>query len=92
MKIPLDEVNIASALVLRLKLMAGLDISEKRMPQDGRFHIEIKGHKIDIRMSTMPIYHGESVVMRLLDQSAGLLTLNETGMPDHILQRIQKTD
>ncbi|MDO6610580.1 ATPase, T2SS/T4P/T4SS family [Shewanella sp. 1_MG-2023] len=86
----LDEVNIASALVLRLKLMAGLDISEKRMPQDGRFHIEIKGHKIDIRMSTMPIYHGESVVMRLLDQSAGLLTLNETGMPDHILQRIRK--
>ncbi|WP_144212308.1 GspE/PulE family protein [Shewanella donghaensis] len=86
----LDEVNIASALVLRLKLMAGLDISEKRMPQDGRFHIEVKGHKIDIRMSTMPIYHGESVVMRLLDQSAGLLTLNETGMPNHILERIRK--
>lgn len=86
----LNEVNIASALVLRLKLMAGLDISEKRLPQDGRFHIEIKGHHIDVRMSTMPIYHGESVVMRLLDQSAGLLTLNETGMPPHILARIRK--
>ncbi|MCE9685919.1 Flp pilus assembly complex ATPase component TadA [Shewanella sp. AS16] len=86
----LPEVNIAAALVLRLKLMAGLDISEKRLPQDGRFHMEIKGHKIDVRMSTMPIYHGESVVMRLLDQSAGLLTLNETGMPPQILARIRK--
>lgn len=85
----LNEVNIASALVLRLKLMAGLDISEKRLPQDGRFRIEVKGHKIDIRMSTMPIYHGESVVMRLLDQSAGLLTLNETGMPANILARVK---
>ncbi|MGL4474741.1 MAG: GspE/PulE family protein [Shewanella sp.] len=86
----LNEVNIAAALVLRLKLMAGLDISEKRLPQDGRFRMEIKGHKIDVRMSTMPIYHGESVVMRLLDQSAGLLTLNETGMPPAILARVRK--
>ncbi|QQX79720.1 Flp pilus assembly complex ATPase component TadA [Shewanella sp. KX20019] len=86
----LPEVNIAAALVLRLKLMAGLDISEKRLPQDGRFHMEIKGHKIDVRMSTMPIYHGESVVMRLLDQSAGLLTLNETGMPAEMLARIRR--
>ncbi|QFU24650.1 Flp pilus assembly complex ATPase component TadA [Shewanella eurypsychrophilus] len=86
----LPEASIAAALVLRLKLMAGLDISEKRLPQDGRFHMEIKGHKIDVRMSTMPIYHGESVVMRLLDQSAGLLTLNETGMPPEILARIRK--
>ncbi|WP_028775058.1 GspE/PulE family protein [Shewanella waksmanii] len=86
----LPEANIAAALVLRLKLMAGLDISEKRLPQDGRFHMEIKGHKIDVRMSTMPIYHGESVVMRLLDQSAGLLTLDETGMPADILARVRK--
>ncbi|MCL1050063.1 Flp pilus assembly complex ATPase component TadA [Shewanella abyssi] len=86
----LPEVNIAAALVLRLKLMAGLDISEKRLPQDGRFHMEIKGHKIDVRMSTMPIYHGESVVMRLLDQSAGLLTLNQTGMPAAMLARIRR--
>lgn len=86
----LNEVNISSALVLRLKLMAGLDISEKRLPQDGRFHMEIKGHKIDVRMSTMPIYHGESVVMRLLDQTSGLRTLDETGMPPHIVARIRK--
>ncbi len=86
----LPEANIAAALVLRLKLMAGLDISEKRLPQDGRFHMEVKGHQIDVRMSTMPIYHGESVVMRLLDQSAGLLTLNETGMPPKLLERIRR--
>ncbi|QSX35551.1 type II/IV secretion system protein [Shewanella avicenniae] len=86
----LKEVNIASALVLRLKLMAGLDISEKRLPQDGRFHIDVKGHPIDVRMSTMPIYHGESVVMRLLDQSAGLLTLEQTGMPNSLLMRIRQ--
>ena len=86
----LNEANISAALVLRIKLMAGLDISEKRLPQDGRFHIEIRGHKIDVRMSTMPIYHGESVVMRLLDQSAGLLTLDETGMPAHMLEKVRR--
>ncbi|MFQ6371859.1 GspE/PulE family protein [Shewanella sp. YIC-542] len=86
----LKEVNIASALVLRLKLMAGLDISEKRLPQDGRFHMNVKGHQIDVRMSTMPISFGESVVMRLLDQSAGLLTLNETGMPAAMLARVRR--
>ena len=86
----LNEVNIAPALVLRLKLVAGLDISEKRLPQDGRFHIKVKGHEIDVRVSTMPIQHGESVVMRLLDQSAGLLSLEATGMPPHILMKVRK--
>ena len=86
----LNEVNIAPALVLRLKLMAGLDISEKRIPQDGRFHMRVKGHEIDVRISTMPIQDGESVVMRLLDQSAGLLSLSATGMPQHILNKVRK--
>ncbi|MGB2742175.1 MAG: ATPase, T2SS/T4P/T4SS family [Cognaticolwellia sp.] len=85
----LKENKIASAMVLRLKLMAGLDISEKRLPQDGRFNLQIKSHSIDVRMSTMPIQHGESVVMRLLDQSAGLLSLDETGMPEHFVKRIR---
>jgi MSHA biogenesis protein MshE len=83
----LNEVQIAAALVLRLKLMSGLDISEKRLPQDGRFHIRARGHEIDVRLSTMPVQYGESVVMRLLDQSAGLLGLNQTGMPDDIALR-----
>ncbi|GLS82341.1 GspE/PulE family protein [Paraferrimonas haliotis] len=86
----LPEVKIASALVLRLKLMAGLDISEKRLPQDGRFHIEVNKHKIDVRLSTMPVSHGESVVMRLLDQSVGLLTLEETGMPTDMIARLRR--
>ncbi|MBW8189440.1 GspE/PulE family protein [Neiella marina] len=85
----IDQANIASALVLRLKLIAGLDISEKRLPQDGRFHINVRKHSIDVRISTMPVQNGESVVMRLLDQSAGLLSMNETGMPEHILRRFR---
>jgi MSHA biogenesis protein MshE len=86
----IQEKNIASALVLRLKLMSGLDISEKRLPQDGRTSVRIKGHTIDVRVSTMPSQAGESVVMRLLDQSAGLLTLDQTGMPNNLLARFRR--
>ena len=85
----LNETNIASALVLRLKLMANLDISEKRLPQDGRFNIRAKGQSVDIRMSTMPVQYGESVVMRLLNQSSGVRKLEESGIPDDILQRLR---
>ncbi len=86
----LDEARIAPALVLRLKIMAGLDISEKRLPQDGRFHIRVGDHMVDVRMSTMPVAHGESVVMRLLDQSKGLLGLSSMGMPEDIKHRFEK--
>lgn len=85
----LNEVNIASALVLRLKLMANLDISEKRLPQDGRFNIKAKGQSVDIRMSTMPVQYGESVVMRLLNQSSGLRGLEESGLPPELLTRLR---
>ena len=86
----LNETSVSSALVLRLKLMSGLDISEKRLPQDGRFNVKVRGHSVDVRVSTMPVQHGESVVMRLLDQSAGILSLEEIGMPDAILQRFRR--
>lgn len=86
----MDEIRIAPALVLRLKLMAGLDISEKRLPQDGRFSLKIKEHNIDVRLSTMPVQYGESVVMRLLDQTGGTLDLNLLGMPKTMLERFQK--
>jgi MSHA biogenesis protein MshE len=86
----LNEVNIAQALVLRLKLMANLDISEKRLPQDGRFNIRTRGQSVDIRMSTMPVQHGESVVMRLLNQSAGVRKLEESGLPEDLLLRLRK--
>ena len=85
----LNQVKIATALVLRLKLMSGLDISEKRIPQDGRFNIKVKGHTLDVRVSTMPVANGEAVVMRLLDQSAGLLTLDQTGMPDAMAEKFR---
>ncbi|MBB5322264.1 GspE/PulE family protein [Marinobacter oulmenensis] len=86
----MKEKRVNSALVLRLKLMAGLNISEKRLPQDGRFNIRVKGRSIDVRVSTMPVQHGESVVMRLLDQSQGTLDLDGTGMPPELLERFRK--
>lgn len=86
----MNEARIASALVQRLKLMADLNISEKRLPQDGRFQIKVKDHQIDVRLSTMPVSAGEVVVMRLLDQSAGILNLTQLGMPDQISTNIRK--
>ena len=84
------ELKIAPSLALRLKLMAGLDISEKRLPQDGRFAIRVRNNKIDVRMSTMPTQHGESVVMRLLNQSGNTLSLDALGMPPDMVNKLRK--
>jgi MSHA biogenesis protein MshE len=84
------DTKIASALALRLKLMSGLDISEKRLPQDGRFAIKVRGNMIDVRISTMPTQYGESVVMRLLNQNTGLLGLDRLNMPAHTLERLRQ--
>ena len=81
--------KIATALVLRLKLMSGLDISEKRLPQDGRFAIQLRGKPVDVRISTMPTQFGESVVMRLLVQNAGLMDLARLHMPPRVLERFR---
>jgi len=81
--------KISMALVLRLKLTSGLDISEKRLPQDGRFNIKMRNSSVDVRISTMPTQHGESVVMRLLSQSTGLLSLDHMGMPETVLERLR---
>ena len=83
--------KIASALALRLKLMAGLDISEKRLPQDGRFAIKVRNTMVDVRMSTMPTQYGESVVMRLLNQNTGLLGLDRLNMPARVLDRLRRS-
>ena len=85
----MKERRIAPALVLRLKLMSGLDISEKRLPQDGRFNIRVKNRSIDVRLSTMPVQHGESVVIRLLDQSENHRSLDNIGMPAKMLNRFR---
>ncbi|HEU4647143.1 MAG TPA: ATPase, T2SS/T4P/T4SS family [Burkholderiales bacterium] len=82
--------KIAPALALRLKLMAGLDISEKRLPQDGRLNVIARDQKIDVRMSTMPTQYGESVVLRLLNRKATLQTLDRLGMPEDMLQRFRE--
>ncbi|PAV27311.1 MSHA biogenesis protein MshE [Tamilnaduibacter salinus] len=86
----MKEKRINAAVVLRLKLMAGLNISEKRLPQDGRFNVRVRGRSIDVRVSTMPVQHGESVVMRLLDQSQGTLDLDTLGMPADLLSRFRR--
>ncbi|MGD9841664.1 MAG: GspE/PulE family protein [Steroidobacteraceae bacterium] len=85
----IDGARVASALVTRLKLMSGLDISEKRLPQDGRFSVKVGDKSIDVRLSTMPTQHGESVVMRLLDQSADLMKLEQLGMSGTMLSRFR---
>lgn len=86
----MNEKRIASALVVRLKLMSGMDISEKRLPQDGRFNLKVKHHNIDVRISTMPVQFGESVVMRLLDQTDGVRPLSDVGMPPNLIDRFRK--
>jgi len=84
------DAKIAAPLLLRLKLMSGLDISEKRLPQDGRFHIRLRSTQVDVRISTMPTQHGESAVMRLLNQSAGVARLEKLGMPAHVYERMRR--
>ncbi|RTL57866.1 MAG: GspE/PulE family protein [Rhodocyclaceae bacterium] len=82
--------KIAGAVSLRLKLMSGLDISEKRLPQDGRFVIHLRNAKVDVRISTMPTQFGESIVMRLLNQNTGLLRLDSMNIPKRILDRLRE--
>ncbi|MFO1258216.1 MAG: GspE/PulE family protein [Gammaproteobacteria bacterium] len=82
--------HIVSAIVMRLKLVAKLDISEKRLPQDGRFTLSVKGRRVDFRISTLPVKDGESVVLRVLDQAKGILTLNDLGMPEIIRHSFEK--
>lgn len=82
--------RIGAALAQRLKLMAGLDISEKRLPQDGRFSVLLRDITIDVRLSTLPTNYGESAVMRLLKQGAGMKRLDDIGMPPDMLKRFRE--
>lgn len=79
-----------SNITSRLKIMANLDIAEKRLPQDGRFSIRIAGKQADIRMSTLPTAFGERVVLRLLDKSSGMLGLEDIGIDTEMLPQIKK--
>ncbi len=79
-----------NSIISRVKIMAQLNIAEKRLPQDGRIRIKLAGRDIDIRVSSIPTVHGESIVMRLLDKNATLLDLAEIGMGKDILEQMDK--
>jgi len=75
-------------IISRIKIMGGLNIAEKRLPQDGRIRIKLAGKEVDIRVSTVPTAYGERVVMRLLDRSATILQLDELGLDGHKLELV----
>jgi hypothetical protein len=79
-----------AALISRLKIMAELDIAEKRLPQDGRISLRIGGRAIDVRVSTLPSAHGERAVLRLLDKTEAKFTLEGLGMSGEVLQRFER--
>ncbi|MDU7297290.1 MAG: GspE/PulE family protein [Klebsiella pneumoniae] len=80
--------RLAALLISRIKVMASLDIAEKRVPQDGRMALRIGGRAIDVRVSTLPSSHGERVVLRLLDKNSVNLDLLTLGMPPALLDRV----
>ena len=82
--------HLTAAILSRIKLMAGMDISEKRKPQDGRINVRLLGREIDLRVSSLPAYHGESMVMRILDREQGLISLPALGFATEDYQRFQK--
>jgi len=79
--------NIAPLVISRIKVMAKLDIAEKRLPQDGRISLRVAGRAVDVRVSTLPSGYGERVVLRLLDKQAGRLTLENLGMDKEVQAR-----
>jgi type IV pilus assembly protein PilB len=83
--------RMTAGVTSRLKIMASLDIAEKRLPQDGRVGLNVQGHPIDIRMATLPSVKGEKVVLRILDKEQALIGLERLGMQDDTLDRFQKS-
>lgn len=86
----LADGNLAAAVTSRIKLLAHLNIAERRLPQDGRIKTRVKGHELDLRVSTLPTVHGESVVMRVLDRASIQLNLEDMGFSPDTLARYQE--
>ncbi|HEX2780488.1 MAG TPA: GspE/PulE family protein [Gemmatimonadaceae bacterium] len=82
---PSPPAHLMPAVISRLKIMADLDIAERRLPQDGRIRLRLQDRQVDVRVSTLPTLHGESVVLRLLDAEAGRAALHQLGMADDTL-------
>src|SRR4029077_18691751 len=81
---------LSGLIASRIKIMAQMDIAEKRLPQDGRFRLRLAGQAVDVRVSTLLNGHGERVVMRLLDKQSSQLTLTALGMPDDMRGQFRK--
>ncbi|MGV8941764.1 MAG: type II secretion system ATPase GspE [Lysobacter sp.] len=82
-------VNLTAAVISRIKIMAKLNIAERRLPQDGRIMLRVQGKELDLRVSTVPTAHGESVVMRLLDRESVVLDFKKLGFTDEFLPQFQ---
>ena len=82
--------HLQSAIISRIKIMANLDIAERRMPQDGRFSIKVEGKDVDVRVSCMPTIYGENVVLRLLNVASALLPLKDLGFAAQVLEKYEK--
>ena len=82
--------HLASAIVTRVKVMANLDIAERRLPQDGRIRLTVEGHPIDLRVSVLPTLFGESVVCRILDKTVVMLNLDNVGMDQDLIREFRK--
>ncbi|GAB1594557.1 type II secretion system ATPase GspE [Lysobacter sp. PAGU 2638] len=82
--------NLTAAVISRIKIMARLNIAERRLPQDGRIQMRVQGRELDLRVSTVPTSHGESVVMRLLDRESIVLSFEKLGFTDNFLSEFQR--
>lgn len=80
----------SAAVVSRIKIMARLDIAERRLPQDGAMKISVRGRDVDFRVATTPVIHGEEVVIRILDQSTVRLSLSDLGFSQHVLKQLME--
>jgi general secretion pathway protein E len=87
---PSPPLHLAAAIISRIKIMADLDIAERRLPQDGRIRLRLQDRQVDVRVSTVPTLHGESVVLRLLDKERGRISLTELGMADDTLEQFRE--
>jgi general secretion pathway protein E len=84
-------VRLQAAIISRIKIMARLDIAERRLPQDGRIKLTVRGHEIDFRVSTIPSLHGETVVLRVLDRTAVEFDYGKLGLPSDIRQGVERS-
>ena len=87
---PTPPSHLKAAIVSRLKIMADLDIAERRVPQDGRIRLRLQDRDVDVRVSTVPVLHGESIVLRLLDKERGRIGLDALGMGEETLRRFDE--